>query len=352
MLGKIKLMNGKWEQSRLPDHELIAGYELQEKIGEGGGGFVYKAIQQSTGQFVAVKILKENLTTNELLVHRKARFELETQICAEINHPNIVRLLDKGMTSDQIPFAVFELVSGTTLKDYIMLQQGLSPQVTGQIMLQVMEALVFAHGKGIVHRDLKPHNIMVEQEGDQIDVKVLDFGIGALADDHHNLDTEASVPIHEVVGTPLYSAPEQLRGEPPTLKSDLYAWGLIFLECLTGQPVVSGHSTAVVIQEQLSSKKIQIPVSLQQHALSDLLGGVLTKDTDQRYADGAAIVRTLSAMDYDQIQPIVTPVSSGVTDFNTEINDLNWEHKYISFHKFVYKNQLHELKKLEGFLKM
>ncbi|MEL7147695.1 MAG: protein kinase [Bacteroidota bacterium] len=321
----IRLMNREWNKIGFPYDELRERYELLGKVGEGAGGLVYKAIHRSTDQLVAIKVLKENyLATTERLLQQKARFERETRLCAEINHPHIVRLLDKGISANHIPFAVFEFVSGTTLKDLIVENQGLKPPLAGQIMRQVMEALVFAHSKGIAHRDLKPHNIMVSRQGAGIDVKVLDFGIGALISDRQHLDHQYLTLPDEVIGTPPYSAPEQLRGEPPTVKSDIYAWGLIFLECLTAQPVVNGHSVAEVIEQQLSDIDVQIPLYLQGHQLADLLKGVLAKRTDRRYADGMQIIQALAGMDFDTIQPAIAPLPKVNSVCSTQVNRLVW----------------------------
>ena len=158
----------------------IDNYTLLEKIGEGGYGIVYKAEQGSTGQIVAIKTIKfrdhiESAKKRQQL----ARFERETQLCAELHHPNIVQLLDKGYDDKGSPYAVFEYVSGHTLKTYITEHGNLSASVMASLMGQVLDALVCAHEKGVIHRDLKPHNIMVSQSGSKHYVKILDFGIGA-----------------------------------------------------------------------------------------------------------------------------------------------------------------------------
>ncbi len=154
----------------------MKNYISLEKIGEGGNGLVYKAKQISTGQIVALKVLKfgnpENIKRKKSQI---ARFERETQLCASISHPNIVKLLDKDYTENGDPFAVYEFVTGETLKNLIIRSKGLSATITGELMGQVLDALDCAHSKGIVHRDLKPGNIMVTKSGKKNHIKILGF---------------------------------------------------------------------------------------------------------------------------------------------------------------------------------
>ena len=259
--------------------ESFFNYAILDKLGEGGYGYVYKARQKSTGQLVAIKVLKQHYEEgNNDHRRQKARFERETRLCAEVNHPHMVQLLDKGYTEKGIPFAVFEYVEGKTLRVLIEENNGLSARLTGMLMEQILDVLVSAHSKGIVHRDLKPDNIMVTKTGSKEYVKVLDFGIGVFTSDFRSNDYHSLTLTSEVIGTPAYSAPEQLRGEPPTIKSDLYAWGLIFSECLSVNPFRKGASFAEVIQKQLNGANVPLPASLIGHPVSEILRRVLEID--------------------------------------------------------------------------
>ncbi|MEM0999086.1 MAG: TOMM system kinase/cyclase fusion protein [Bacteroidota bacterium] len=305
----------------------IPNYRLQEKIGEGGYGIVFKAEQISTGQTVAIKMLKfpadQDLRARN---YQTTRFERETQLCAEINHPHIVKLLDKGFTEAEEPYAVFEFVSGTNLKDYIGVRNGLSALETRDLMAQVLDALVCAHAKGIVHRDLKPHNIMVTQTGTKSHVKILDFGIGAFTREFRRSDYQSLTLTQEVLGTPAYSAPEQLRGEAPSVKSDLYAWGLILLECLTGEPVVRGDSIAEVFQQQLSPANVPLPPAIAGHALADLLRRTLEKNPRLRIAEATALYEEFVKINFESIVGKIAPrflADSGESDL-TAANDFGW----------------------------
>ncbi len=280
----------------------IPGYTIVEKIGEGGFGLVYKAKQTNTGQLVAIKVLKTTQEVDEQKkAHQKARFERETQLGAQISHPHIVQLLDKGYTETGEPFAVFEYISGQTLKDYIIRQGSLNAAETGELMGQVLDALASAHEQGIVHRDLKPQNLMVTQTGAKNNIKILDFGIGAFTQEYRTKDYKSLTLTKEMVGTPSYSAPEQLRGEPPTVKSDMYAWGLILIECLTGRTVMEGDSIAEIFQRQLQASNVPIPSAIVGHPLANLLRRVLDKNPQQRLGDATQLYKDYKVINFNTI---------------------------------------------------
>ncbi len=306
----------------------LENYTLIEKIGEGGFGHVYKAEQKSTGQLVAIKLLK--IANSEFDQQKRknqiARFERETQLCAEINHPNIVKLIDKGYTSNNEPFAVFEYVTGQTLKDLILQTNGIDPSETGVLMEQVLNALVCAHEKGIVHRDLKPHNIMVTKTGSKNHIKILDFGIGAFTTDFRNNDYKSLTLTKEMLGTPAYSAPEQLRGEPPTIKSDIYAWGLVLLECLTGEPVFKGESIAEIFQLQLNTSNVPLPSSIVGHPLADLLRRVLDKNPRLRPENTNKVFEEYSKINFNTLVGKINQknLNSVLIEEATMDNQLSW----------------------------
>lgn len=281
--GLTEIMDQKSEHCTGTEQIKLGGYRLIETLGHGGFSTVYRAIQESTGQQVAIKVLQLNESQNEEAHRRKIeRFERETQLCAELNHPNIVRLLDKGQHTQNHLYAVFEFVPGETLKNLLQQQGSMPAPYAGELMGQVLDALACAHAKGVVHRDLKPQNIMITITGTRPHVKVLDFGIGAFIPDKERVDYKSLTLTLEAVGTPSYSAPEQLRGEPPTISSDLYAWGLVFLECLTGHPTMQGASLAEIFHKQLSPADVPLPPAISDHPLGSLLRRVLQKSPLER----------------------------------------------------------------------
>jgi len=280
----------------------LENYTLSKIIGEGAFGTIYKAVQKSTQQIVAIKILKlpDGL---DIQSQKKqlSRFDRETQLCAEINHPNIVKLIDKGVTSENEPFAVFEYLLGQTLKEYLQVSIKKPLSDVGELILQVLDAIVCAHDKGIVHRDLKPQNIMVVRSGTRLYAKVLDFGIGEYTSGSNVTSKKTEITTNEIVGTPAYSAPEQLRGEPPTVKSDLYSWGLILMECITGKVVMNSTNIGGILQQQLSAEEIELPQYLINHPITEVLKKVLLKKPNLRSSDASEIYKIYSKIDLNTI---------------------------------------------------
>ena len=308
-------------------------YQIKGKIGQGGFGQVYKAFKPKTGQWVAIKFL---LLDSELTPFKRSqnirRFERETHLSSRLEHPNIVRLLDKGRCDNDLLYTVFEYVEGQTLKQYIEQQGTLSANDTANIMLQVLDALAHAHDRGVIHRDIKPSNIMIINHGTKIHAKVLDFGIGTFIDSANQLENETLTLSRETLGTPSYSAPEQLRGEPVTSNTDLYVWGLVFLECLTGEPAIKGNSLASIFHQQLTPADIPLPASVIGHPLATPLRQVLAKKSRDRISDAHTLYNRLNAINFTTLvgnlnQSPVCRQSQSVT-IDVQQNVQNNIHKY------------------------
>lgn len=276
-------------------------YELKEKIGEGGFGHVYRAKQVNTGQSVAIKFLTVNPEFDKVKKQRYIeRFERETLLGSRLQHPNIVRLLDKGRSEDLL-YAVFEYVDGQTLKQTLADSGPLLPAKASEVMAQVLDALSHAHEQGVVHRDIKPANIMLTKTGAKTHAMVLDFGIGTLVNEARQLDYKTITLTQETLGTPSYSAPEQLRGEPPTPKTDIYVWGLVLIECLTGQPAISGASLASIFHKQLSESNVPLPTTIAGHPIAGLLRRVLQKKANERAANAAELYSEFTQLNFSTL---------------------------------------------------
>jgi len=283
-------------------------YELLEKIGQGGFSQVFKARLKNTKQIVAIKFLSIGPNFDDHKTKRYIeRFERETLICSRLQHANIVRLLDKGQYEDQL-FAVFEFVDGQNLKEILQESGGLPPHKAADIMAQILDGLIHAHRQGIIHRDIKPSNIMLSHEGAKTHVQILDFGIGAIVNNTREADYKNLTLTHEALGTPSYCAPEQLRGEPPTPKTDLYVWGLVFIECLTGSPAVYGSSLAAIFHQQLSQSNIPIPPAIIGHPIARLLRRILNKKTAERAASSEEIYQELSHINFNSLVGDLKPI--------------------------------------------
>ena len=273
-------------------------YELLELIGKGGFGSIYRARQIATDQEVAVKVLQLRQESGAPPVSRQIeRFRLEMQLCAKLYHPNIVRLLDFGQLGDNELFTVFEYVPGINLAEVLARERTLEYQEAIYLMSQVLDALHCAHNQNVVHRDLKPANIMITSTGARRNAMIVDFGIGKLIHDEAlQSDLSRLTATYELIGTPAYAAPEQLRGEVPTTRSDLYAWGLVMLECLSGELVLKGKTPYETIQNQLSDTLVPIPQLLINHPLGVILQRATTKNVAQRKVSASSLLQELQAL--------------------------------------------------------
>jgi TOMM system kinase/cyclase fusion protein len=280
---------GSHERLQLP------GYELLEPLGAGGYGTVFLASQHKTGRLVAIKVARLQGDAR-----RAARFHRETDLCARLHHPHIVPLLDKGQEGPNV-YGVFEYIPGETLKSHIRRKGALSALETGHIMSQVLDALDCAHRAGIVHRDLKPDNIMITRTGVLTHAMVLDFGISTLVPQARGSQFATLTMTEECLGTPSYCAPEQLRGELPSIQSDIYAWGLTFLECLTGRAAIGGVSAAEIFHQQLSAQEVPLPPEIAAHPLGALLRRALKKSAAERCGTASALLLELEKTRLDDL---------------------------------------------------
>ena len=218
-------------------------YQISEKLGEGGMGVVYKARDTHLDRVVAIKVLPPDKISNAA---RKARFVQEAKAASALNHPNIVTVHD--IAEDKLgdlshDFIVMEYVAGKTL-DQLIPRRGMRLNEALKISVQIADALARAHAVGIIHRDLKPSNIMVDGHGL---VKVLDFGLAKLTEQATSEDVSTAtlgVKTEEgaIVGTAAYMSPEQAEGKPLDARSDIFSFGSMLYEMVTGQRAFQGDS--------------------------------------------------------------------------------------------------------------
>src|SRR5579859_121531 len=216
----------------------LGPYELLEEISQGGMGAVYRAVR-ADGQFdkqVAVKLIRSNLSTSFFV----SRFKNERQILASLEHPNIARLIDGGVTDEGLPYLVLEFVAGEPIDQYCV-RQDLSIAERLKLFRTVCSAVQYAHQNLVVHRDLKPGNILVTQDGIP---KLLDFGISKMLNPGEDETPKDRTLTVMRIMTPDFASPEQVRGDPITTSSDVYSLGVILYVLLTGHRPYRISSTA------------------------------------------------------------------------------------------------------------
>ena len=220
--------------------ELIAGrYELEELVANGGMARVFKARDSALERHVALKILQPRFGEDDEYV---ARFRREARMVAQLSHPNIVTVIDRG-EADGHQFIVFEFVEGETLKDLVDRTGPLPTRRALELTLQIADALAYAHHSGIIHRDVKPQNVLLTRNGL---ARVTDFGIARSLDVEHSHTLTGTV-----LGTSNYLSPEQASGQPVTEATDVYSLGVVLYELLAGEVPFHGNNLVAVAMSHL-----------------------------------------------------------------------------------------------------
>lgn len=256
-------------------------YRIEERIGIGAMGRVYRATDTRVARKVAVKVLRAELASD---AEAQARFRQEVSVLARLHHRHIVHLYDHGVTDGGSLFLVMELLNGRSLAQVIREEAPMDPRRVVHLAQAVLDALVEAHAEGIVHRDLKPENLFLHTKRRTGEVvKVLDFGIAKVL----GTTTIDGLPLTHrgvVLGTPHYLAPEQLRGQAVTPRSDLYAFGAIIYELLTGHRLFDHLPAAAVAQAHVETPAPppEIKGRRLEGPLVDLVMACLAKDPAQR----------------------------------------------------------------------
>ncbi len=267
-------------------------YRIVRELGRGGFGMVYLAYQQKMDRHVAIKVLKSG--AGDLHHSAKERFLREVKIISKLRHPNTVTIHDFGETGRGVLYMVLEYIEGDTVKDILKHQGAQPPQRALALGGQIARSLAEAHRYGVIHRDLKPANIMVTDLETESDfVKVLDFGIARLLRTDERDLTSVGLPDgeRELIGTPRYMSPEQVRGESLGPASDVYSVGLILYEMLVGEPAVQGDTTMALISQQISREPLRLDgLRALDPNIADLIRRATAKELSDRFVNAENLI--------------------------------------------------------------
>ena len=258
-------------------------YKIQEKIGNGGMATVYKALDQILNRYVAVKVLREEFTTDEEFIKR---FNTEAQSAARLTHPNIVSVYDVGQEYN-IYYIVMELIQGKTLKQIIEEDGHLSWKWAVNIAIQIASALEMAHKNNIIHRDIKPHNIMITEDGV---AKVTDFGIAKA------VSNSTITAFGTTLGSVHYFSPEHARGGYTDSKSDLYSLGVVMYEMVTGKVPFDADTPVSIALKHMQEEPVP-PIKVNKEipfAVNQIILKAMKKDPNERYQNASEMIKDLN----------------------------------------------------------
>jgi len=278
----------------------VGRYEIISELGRGAMGLVYKAKDPTIGRTVALKTMRldiHGLEAEDML----RRFRNEAQAVGLLNHPNIVTIYDAA-ESESLFYIAMEFIEGTTLQHLLMQKRVLSAEEVMDISRQICKGLDYAHSLGIVHRDVKPANIMITSDGT---AKIMDFGIAKTGG--------GVTSTGQVLGTPNYMSPEQVKGKQIDGRSDLFSFAVVLYEMITGEkPFVGENVTTIIYKIVNESPTAPRDLDVTVHpGLSSVVTRALSKSPDERYQSGAELVKDLENYKSIDLKPGVATSTSG-----------------------------------------
>lgn len=282
-------------------NSLLTRYEFLSEAGSGGAGVVYKAKQKSTGRLVAIKMVSLDQVNKE----SQARFQAEANACSRLVHDHLIKLIDYGIAESGQPYIILEYVDGIDLSELLKKAGGISIRTALEIAEQLVSGLQHAHAQDILHRDLKPGNIMITWNVGHPFVKIVDFSIAKLGDEHPTPAVELMKyaeekayggtersntpldPVREIVGTPAYMSPEQILGKELDQRSDLYSFGCVLFQMLVGSPPYQGKNPVQTVYKQLNEEAPSLSAAAPGRSfpagIEEIVAKLLKKDPAQRY---------------------------------------------------------------------
>ena len=260
-------------------------YEVLDEIGHGGMATVYRARDSSLDRLVALKVLHPHLQrTNEA----RARFAREAKSVAKLRHPHILEIYDYSGEASEETYIAAELLTGPTLKDFVVTHKYVPPEIAACVALQVAEALDEAHAKGIIHRDVKPENVLIHED---CCVKLTDFGIARIVDTHTFTATG------QILGSPGHMAPEQVETGTSDVRSDIFSLGTVLYFCSTGRLPFIGHNPHHLLKLLLEGDypdPLRLQPAIGAH-LAGIMNKALAREPDDRYQSAEEMAEELRA---------------------------------------------------------
>lgn len=266
-------------------------YEVLELVGKGAMGSLYRGKHNALDRPVAIKFLHSHLAEDDVHMQRFAR---EAKLAATLNHPNLVHVYDVGNAPDGSPYLVMDFLDGKSLAQLVKEMGAFPAKRALPVFIQIAQGLQHAHSRGLLHRDLKLSNIMLVNEGTGETAKIIDFGIAKSMDPEQAGDLTAT---GEIFGSPLYMSPEQLQGHQLDQRSDIYSFGCVMYQVLTGVPPYEAPNMVALIYKHVNEKAAPMsevsPGLKLPPRLEDLVFRCLEKDPAKRFADAAEIEKSL-----------------------------------------------------------
>jgi serine/threonine-protein kinase len=279
-------------------------YRLEQRLGSGGMGVVYRASRIGLGRSVAIKFLHSDLAVDPAL---RARFEREARAMSKLHHPHCVPVIDFGFTD--APYIVLEFVPGENLA--LLVARGALPVTRAiAIMRQILAGLEHAHGLGIIHRDIKPDNVILAEATGTGDVaRLFDFGLAKIVSD---MQSVARAPSTLAVGTPSYMSPEQAVGDDVDARSDVYACGVVLYQLLIGKKPFIAKETVDVLRMHVEQRPPTLAAGLPGRtfppALEAAVAKAMAKRPDARFESALAFSDALAAIETPvEVAPVPKP---------------------------------------------
>jgi eukaryotic-like serine/threonine-protein kinase len=300
----------------------LGRYKVKGVLGKGAMGVVYDGLDPTLNRRVAIKTIRTTTLDEATAKHYSMRFQREVRAVARLNHPNIVQVYDFGAEGD-LAYIVMEYIQGKELKDAFDAGQKFELKAILRLMVEVLDALDFAHEAGIIHRDVKPANVMLDAGGR---AKLTDFGVARVTDP----DAEAEATrAGTMIGTPAYMSPEQIQGQAIDRRTDVFSAGVLFYQLVTGKKPFEGQQWTLakkIIQDDpvWPSRIAQVPAGI-----DDVVARALAKAPEQRYPSARAFADALRrvaagkpAQDPDETIPV--PASMLKAAVNNEAEKEFW----------------------------